>query len=235
MYKIAILIFVMLVSVTLQSQQIAELTDSTIVKDSTGKTYSYNAWKKLLSSWNYGVIPVEPTKINSDYLLVRLTDKQKQQMFREMPKPPESFYFDNGKVISNFSAKDINGNRIDLKKLKGKIVVLNFWFINCPPCRKEIPELNEIANDYKDSTNIVFLGIANDYKSELREFLKDNPFGYTIIDDGRYIADQYRIRSFPTNVILDKDRRVYFNSSGFSTALATWLRKSIEELFESGN
>ena len=147
-----------------------------------------------------------------------------------MPKPKESEFFKTGKEISNFKATDINGNKINVKELKGKVVVLNFWFINCPPCRKEIPELNEMVNDYKDSTNIVFLGIANDYKEELQEFLKNNPFDYAIIDNGRYIAGKYNIRSFPTNVILDQSGRVYFHSSGLSTWTVTWLRKSIEDL-----
>ena len=151
-------------------------------------------------------------------------------MSRQMPKPRESEFFKTGKEISNFKATDINGNKINIKELKGKIVVLNFWFINCPPCRKEIPELNEMVNDYKDSTNIVFLGVANDYKEELQEFLKNNPFDYTIIDNGRYIAGKYSIRSFPTNVILDKAGHVYFHSSGLGAWTVTWLRKSIEEL-----
>jgi len=213
-----------------RSQQIAQLTDSTIVRDSAGKTYSYGAWRKMLSSWNYGVIPTEPSKINSEYLIIHLTEEQKEQMSRQMPKPRESEFFKTGKEISNFKATDINGNKINIKELKGKIVVLNFWFINCPPCRKEIPELNEMVNDYKDSTNIVFLGVANDYKEELQEFLKNNPFDYTIIDNGRYIAGKYSIRSFPTNVILDKAGHVYFHSSGLGAWTVTWLRKSIEEL-----
>jgi len=211
----------------------ARLSDSTIVTDSAGKSYSYSEWRKLLSSWNYGIVPKEPSKINSEYLIVILTDTEKEQMAYQMPKPGESSSFKTGKAMGNFKAGTISNGNINTRDLRGKIVVLNFWFINCPPCRKEIPELNEVVSDYKDSTNIVFLAIANDSKNELKEFLKESPFNYTIIDNGLYIANNFGIRSFPTNVILDKEGKVYFHASGLSTWTVTWIRKSIEELLAS--
>jgi hypothetical protein len=79
----------------------------------------------------------------------------------------------------------------------------------------------------------VFLAIALDKKDELEEFLKGGRFGYTIIDNGRFITDQYGINGYPTNVIVDQTGRVYFHSTGLNTGTIHWLERSIQELKNS--
>lgn len=147
-----------------------------------------------------------------------------------IPKPGESNFFKTGKSFSHFKTTDINGNKIDTKRLAGKIIVLNFWFIDCRPCIMEMPELNKLADSYRSDSSIVFIAIALDKKYELEQFLKNKSFGYTIIDNGRFLTGQYRINSFPTNVVVGQDGKVYFHSTGLSIGTVHWLRKSIEEL-----
>jgi peroxiredoxin len=212
-----------------QAPKKAVFTEKTIVKDSSGIVYPYNIWKSLLSTGTYILKAEKPQDENTDYLIVRLTEEQLQKKIAGMPRPPETKVFRTGSGIGSFSAKDINGNKYKLKDLKGKIVVLNFWFINCGPCRTEIPELNKLTEDYKDSS-IVFLGIALDAKADLERFLAKIPFTYNIIDDGRYIASQYNVTAYPTHVILDKEGKVYFHTQGLGTATIHWIRKSIDEL-----
>lgn len=58
-----------------------------------------------------------------------------------------------------FAALDMNGNRVDTAAMRGKVVVINLWFIkNCPNCIEEIKLLNEIVDTYKDNKDVVFLG-----------------------------------------------------------------------------
>jgi thiol-disulfide isomerase/thioredoxin len=145
-----------------------------------------------------------------------------------MPKPMDSKFFRTGQTISSFKEKDINGVKYNLKELQGKIVVLNFWFINCPPCRQEIPHLNDMVESYKDNKDVVFIAVALDEKYDLEQFLKTMPYNYNIIDKGRYIAQQYGINAYPTHVILDKQGKVIFHTSGFGMGTVSWLKKSIE-------
>ena len=79
-----------------------------------------------------------------------------------------------------------------------------------------------------------FLQLPLDKKYELEQFLKNTRFGYTIIDNGRSIADQYSITSYPTNVVIAQNGKVYFHSSGLGTGTVHWLKKSIDELKSSG-
>src|SRR3569833_1260720 len=120
-----------------------------------------------------------------------------------LPKPRESAFFKTGEKITTFKTKDINGNKIDLKALEGKIVVLNFWFIGCAPCRMEIPDLNKLVDSFKTNDKIVFIAVALDDKTSLKGFLEKTPFNYDIVDGGRFITDKYGVRSYPTHVIID--------------------------------
>src|SRR5689334_20368114 len=65
------------------------------------------------------------------------------------------------KPVPDIEFKTVAGKEIEFRKLKGKIVVLNFWFTACPPCLAEIPALNKLAKEYKNK-NVIFFGITYD-------------------------------------------------------------------------
>src|SRR3982751_1093118 len=90
-------------------------------------------------------------------------------------------------VQPNFAALDMNGNRVDLSALRGKVVVINLWFINCPNCMDEIKQLNQLVTDYKGKSDVVFLGLAASPKPALEKFLLKNPFTYTILPNAQMI------------------------------------------------
>ena len=207
------------------------LTESSVVKDTLGAVVPYTLWSSLLMTGRYKIKTAE--KDNTEFVLYRLSDEEYERALGTMPKPRESNFFRTGSRFSHFKTTDINGNKINTKSLGGKIIVLNFWFINCPPCRMEMPELSKLSDTYKLDSSIVFLAIALDKKYDIEQFLNGSSFGYTIIDNGRFITDQYHISSYPTNVIIDQNGKVYFHSSGLSTGTVHWLKKSIEELKNS--
>jgi peroxiredoxin len=207
------------------------ISETSVVKDTSGTIYQPDIWKKLLLTGYYKLKAENPNDKNTAFILTRLTEEQREN-YLSRSKPAESKYFTTGKEVKNFSATDINGKKYKLKDLKGKIVVLNFWFINCPPCRLEIQELNKLVHEFKDSSNIVFLAIALDSKDDLKGFLKSNPFNYIIIDNGREIATQYDVTSYPTHVVIDQQGNAYFHTSGTGSTTVYWLKKSIEALLK---
>ena len=211
------------------------LNESTIVKDTSGTIYAYAAWRQLLATGHYSLRPEDPQNTNSSYIITRLTDQEYAKKMASIPKPRESDYFKTGASFSYFKAKDINGNKINEKTLAGKILVLNYWFINCPPCRTEIPELNKLKEQYKGDTSVVFVAVCLDDKYSIKQFLKSNPFHYQIVDDGRFIARDYNVGGYPTNVIVDQEGKIYFHTSGFGNNLVHWLNKSINELKSKEN
>jgi len=213
------------------AQNAPQLSEHSIVKDTSGTVIPYSIWSRLLLTGRYNI--KSEKKEDTEFVIWRLSDEEYEKVLEKMPKPKESNYFRTGAYFSHFKTTDINGNKINTKNMAGKIIVLNFWFINCPPCVMEMPELTKLSDTYKGDSSIVFFAIALDKKYEIEQFLKKSRFGYTIIDEGRYIANQYNIISYPTNVVVDQKGKVYFHTTGLSTSTVHWLKKSIEELKKS--
>lgn len=206
------------------------IDDNTVVKDSSGMVLPALVWRKLLQTFDYTLKPVDINANPQEFILARFTSAEKAAWLARMPQPRESAFFTTGQPISNSRMKDMAGQSYNLKELKGKIVVLNFWFINCPPCRAEIPHLNEVVKKYESNKDVVFLAVALDERYDLKKFLADNPFQYHIIDDGRYLAANYGINSFPTHLVLDREGKVNFHTTGLAPNTVSWIDKSIDGL-----
>lgn len=110
---------------------------------------------------------------------------------------------EGAKPAPSLRVTSLRGEELDLAALRGKVVVLNFWFIGCIPCIVEIPGLNQLVEEFKGK-DVVFIAFALDGEKSLRLFLKDKPFNYHIIPESREVAKQYDIRAFPAHVIIDK-------------------------------
>lgn len=124
-------------------------------------------------------------------------------------------YFDNftGKTKRyniNFEAKDQKGNTINLKQLKGKIVVLEFWNLNCGTCFRKFPLLENLYNKYKTDQRLVITGVNVSYPRDsigaAFQVLKEK--GYTfptlIINKENCIIKEIPIKAYPTVIIFDK-------------------------------
>lgn len=129
-----------------------------------------------------------------------------------------------------FKFTALDGRQFDLAELRGKVVVLNFWFVACGPCRSEIPDLNKLVAEFKDK-NVVFLAPALDKPEELREFLKEIPFNYQIIPHaGDFAMGQMGISAYPTHVIIDQEGRTEATFRGAGPNRPDELRQVIARL-----
>jgi peroxiredoxin len=134
-----------------------------------------------------------------------------------------------GTKATDFNLKDLKGKTHILSELKGKVVVLNFWFVECKPCIMEMPELNELVEEFKEK-NIVFLAIALNDKKQLKKFLKTTDFNYKVVANGQTSADSYGVKGFPTNVIIDQNGIIHYVSTGIGPNNKENLQKAINEL-----
>ena len=113
-----------------------------------------------------------------------------------------------------------------METLKGKVVVINFWFVECKPCVMEMPDLNKLVEKYKNK-NVVFLGLAMNEKTKIEKFLKTTNFKYNIVPDAQQVVQDYGVLSFPTHVVIDKDANVAFSTSGLGETTMADLEKVI--------
>lgn len=131
--------------------------------------------------------------------------------------------------IVDFTLVDQNGVEHTLSEYKGKIVFLNFWATWCGPCRSEMPDIQELYEEYGENTgDVVFLGVANPKNaeniisqnqegtvSEITEFLSENGYTYpTVMDLTGYVFYNYGIQSFPTTFMITEDGKVFGYISG---------------------
>ena len=139
--------------------------------------------------------------------LVRLTDQMLQQLEEENNKSRKTVAAMLNKPAPDFELTDLQGNRWSLKDLRGKILVLNFWFASCAPCIKEMPELNELVriNDGKD---VIFLALTFNNAEQVKTFLKKRIFNYHLIPNSHEVDKKYQVSSWPTSIIIDKNGHV---------------------------
>ena len=138
----------------------------------------------------------------------------------------------------SFASVAMDGSKVDTAALRGKVVVINLWFINCPNCVEEIKLLNQLVDEYKGNRNVVFLGLAASKKVDLEKFLKKNPFKYQVIPDSTItILTKFGTPDkngdinvpFPMHYVLNRDGKVVVKVQGIKgvDAVRKELRKQL--------
>ncbi|WP_455718155.1 redoxin family protein [Anaerosporobacter sp.] len=113
----------------------------------------------------------------------------------------------------DFTLLDQYGNEHTLSDYKGKTVFLNIWATWCPPCREEMPYIEELYKEYGYNENdVVILGVASPElgregsKDSIIEFLEDNEYSFPVVmDEYASMVYGYGISAFPSTLIIDKE------------------------------
>lgn len=139
-----------------------------------------------------------------------------------------------GKGI-DFRLKDLSGVEQSLSSLKGRIVILNFWATYCIPCRKEMPDLAAIQNDYA-ALGVQVIGASADDAADstkVLQFVKETKINFPVWL-GATTADMMRFglgSALPGTVVIGKDGRVAKVISGVVNQAD--LKKQIESMLAS--
>ncbi|MBV7274735.1 redoxin domain-containing protein [Clostridium sp. PL3] len=147
---------------------------------------------------------------------VQNKDDKKSQSNNEDKSNNEEVTKVNKIKAPDFTLLDQYGDAHKLSDYKGKVVFLNFWATWCPPCRDELPHIEEIYKEYKNnSEDVIVLGLTAPKlgREGSKEYIKDfiSKQGYTfpvVFDNGGNIMEQYEIEVFPTTFIVDKEGNV---------------------------
>lgn len=120
----------------------------------------------------------------------------------------------NEKVAAiDFVITDQYGKEHTLRDYRGKTVFLNIWATWCPPCREEMPYIEELYQEYgRNENDVVILGVASPNlgregsKEDVRQFLEDNKYTFPVVmdEEGRMVYG-YGISAFPSTLIIDQD------------------------------
>jgi peroxiredoxin len=114
-----------------------------------------------------------------------------------------------GKELPDYHLVDVQGNRYDKNTTKGKVVLGKCWFINCTACVKEFPVLNQLVERYKSRTDVKFISLASDTKTELVTFLEKKPFRYAVVPGmGKYMTDALQVNAYPLHFLINKEGKI---------------------------
>ncbi|BCJ99225.1 cytochrome c biogenesis protein/redoxin [Anaerocolumna chitinilytica] len=146
---------------------------------------------------------------------------------------------------TNFTLTDQNGKEHTLSDYKGQVVFLNFYATWCPPCKKELPDIEKLYKEFgSNEKEVVFLGITNpkskDYPNNsdededyIKTFLADNQYSFpTLFDTTGDILQKYGISAFPTTFVFDKNGKLLGYVPGMMTE--DIMRNVINQALESG-
>jgi thiol-disulfide isomerase/thioredoxin len=151
-----------------------------------------------------------------------LVAAQKKDVLKSLEKKP----------IKLFSVEALDGHRIDMAKLKGKIIVLDFWATWCAPCKAAMPGMQMAVNKYKNDKNVVFLFVStmeNDknFRDKIKAFIKekgytfqvvlDNPNPQTKLRDAIYSSygKTFHFSGIPQKMIIDGNGNLRWRALGY--------------------
>lgn len=112
-----------------------------------------------------------------------------------------------GFTAPSFSLTGMDGKIYDLKKLRGKPVILNFWASWCGPCKDEAPSFVKLNKQYGDRLQIIAVNLtATDSVQSAREFAQNYGFTFPVVfDTDGQVGAKYEIRPIPSTMFIDSD------------------------------
>ncbi len=114
-----------------------------------------------------------------------------------------------GKTIGDFALLGLDGNTVNLSDYQGKYVLLNAWATWCPPCRAEMPDLNEFYLAHQDEGFEILAINAGETRDKAAVFADSYDLGFKIVlDSDGTVLNGLGINAFPTSVLIDPQGKV---------------------------
>jgi thiol-disulfide isomerase/thioredoxin len=187
----------------------------------------------------YDSLAVKFAKLPTEQLYTALelygkkTGKDKQQVVKDIEairdiKAVAAYPFELGLYTSNGS--------LNLKDLKGKVVLLTFWFPGCTPCRDEFPHFQAVINDFKGA-DVVYIGINVDPEQGpyVIPFMESTKYSFIPLrGSSAFAAKNYGVQGEPENFLIDKDGKIIFKDFRIDNTNHRTLELMISSLLQKG-
>ena len=136
-----------------------------------------------------------------------------------------------GAEAPDFTVEMIDGSKVALSELRGKVVLLNFWATWCPPCRQELTRVQTDIIDRFAGKEFVFLPVSRGEKREAVEAFREKT-GYAFpmgLDPARTVYDRYASNYIPRNFVIDRKGKVVLATVGYDEHEFEELIRTIEK------
>lgn len=124
---------------------------------------------------------------------------------------------DQRRQRADFTLSDLQGTSWNLRDLRGKVVLVNFWATWCPPCRKEMPDLEALFNQFKDQ-GFIILAISDEDADKVRPFVAEKNVTYPVLlDPERKVNNLFQIEGIPKSFVYDRNGKLVAQSIDMRT------------------
>lgn len=190
-----------------------DLSPDFIGLDTLSKEIPKGQFLKQVASGNYLPVRLASDSTSLEYYKLYKIDDPVDSYIKLMLRTIGAEDYKNfeweGKPLPQINYTDLEGKKYNSDSIKTKILVLDFWFIGCTTCVRDMPKLNELKAQYSNRKDILFAAIAFDKENALRKFMKKTDFQYDIISDtSSYLGKILGVSSFPTDVIIKNGKIV---------------------------
>jgi peroxiredoxin len=210
--------------------QFFSLSDSTITfKNQEGKVLTKDEVKEFMK----GVFSIRQQNVDGKKIVTIIPTGGDERSLQQAKIDA----FKNGLIgqpLKPFHLTDLNNKKWNSKDLRGKTIVINFWFTACKPCIAEMIYLNKLVEENKDST-VVFIAPAPENEAQIRKFLKKYSFEYNITPSSTDFIASMNIENFPTHLVVDKNGIIRQVFIGYADDIKEKLKSEIDNLTVNGD
>ncbi len=138
-----------------------------------------------------------------------------------------------GDKLPDFNFNTLNGETVSRSALEGKATVIAVWATWCGDCIREIPELNALADKYKDNDNVEFLAFSDEDESTVRTSLNRFPFAFKHVVNTKSYTDQIKsgvTKHFPQVLVINDDLEIVFEVTENKEPIFTVLDNHIQTI-----
>ncbi len=204
--------------------QVFSLSDTTITfKNQEGKVLTKEEVKEFMN----GVFSITQQNVDGKKVITIIPTGNDERAIRQAKLDAFKSSLIN-KPFGSFNLTDLNNTTWNSEKLKGRVVVINFWFTGCKPCIQEMPHLNKLVADNTDS--VLFIAPAPETESQIRKFLRKYTFEYNIIPSSIDFINSMKIENFPTHLVVDRQGIIRQVFIGYADDIKEKLQLEIDKL-----
>jgi len=117
----------------------------------------------------------------------------------------------------DFTLKDLSGKTWTFGELQGKVVLVNFWATWCPPCRKEMPDLETLYQRFR-SKGLVVLGISDEEAAKVEPFIRERKVSFPVLlDPGQKVNEMFVVEGIPKSFVYDREGKLVAQSIDMRT------------------